>query len=183
MGSDRPRLRNPSTIAITTSPLPVQKPALDPASFRGKNSPTRMSDDSPSSRPRILGHSEVPFPDHPDKGKEVLDPSISNPNPDSDLLITLDCSEFTSLCPETGQPDFARIEIEYVPDAVCLETKSLKFYLASFRNFPAFNEQVVTRILDDLVEATRPRLMTVRGIFAQRGGISLTAEARYSQNS
>ena len=88
-----------------------------------------------------------------------------------------------SLCPETGQPDFARIEIEYVPDAVCLETKSLKFYLASFRNFPAFNEQVVTRILDDLVEATKPRLMTVRGIFAQRGGISLAAEARYSQNS
>ena len=70
-----------------------------------------------------------------------------------------------------------------MPDAFCLETKSLKFYLASFRNFPAFNEQVVIRILDDLVEATNPRLMTVRGIFAQRGGISLTAEVRYSQNS
>jgi 7-cyano-7-deazaguanine reductase len=88
-------------------------------------------------------------------------------------------AEFTSLCPVTGQPDFGRIEIRYVPDKLCVESKSLKFYLTGYRNTRSFNEEVLNRILDDLVSACRPRRMRVRGEFAARGGISLTVEATH----
>lgn len=126
----------------------------------------------------ILGNSNVPLPASPEDAQiEVFE----NRSAHRDYTITLDCPEFSSLCPVTGQPDTARIEIEYVPDAVCLETKSVKFYLASYRNSPSFNEEVVNRILDDLVTACKPRLMTVRGSFSPRGGISLRAESSYSQ--
>ena len=96
-----------------------------------------------------------------------------------DYWIRFETSDFTSLCPITGQADFARIEIEYVPDRRCLETKSLKFYLASFRNTRSFNEEVANRILDDLVAACGPRRLMVRGHFAARGGIQVTVEARH----
>ena len=93
--------------------------------------------------------------------------------------MTLEYPEFSSLCPVTGQPDSARLTIRYVPDATCVETKSLKFYLASFRNHPAFNEDIVNRILDDLIKACAPRRAIVRGEFSPRGGVRLTAEAAH----
>ena len=79
----------------------------------------------------------------------------------------------------TGQPDSAHIEILYIPDQTCVETKSLKFYLASYRNVPSFNEAIVNRILDDLVKACGPKQAVVRGEFGARGGIQLTCEARF----
>jgi 7-cyano-7-deazaguanine reductase len=96
-------------------------------------------------------------------------------------LIKFECADFTSLCPVTGQPDFAKITIEYVPGDRCIETKSLKFYLASYRNTPSFNEEIVNRILDDVVAACSPHEALVYGEFAARGGISLSAEAQYIQ--
>ena len=95
-------------------------------------------------------------------------------------LIKFECADFTSLCPITGQPDFAKITIEYVPAARCIETKSLKFYLASYRNTRSFNEEIVNRILDDVVAACSPHEALVYGEFASRGGISLSVEATYS---
>lgn len=88
------------------------------------------------------------------------------------------CPEFTSVCPKTGQPDFATIELEYVPNKLCIELKSLKLYYYSFRNEGIYYEGVVNRLLDELVAACQPRRMTVIGKFAVRGGISsvITAE-------
>jgi 7-cyano-7-deazaguanine reductase len=97
-------------------------------------------------------------------------------------LVKFECADFTSLCPVTGQPDFAKITIEYVPGDRCIETKSLKFYLASYRNTPSFNEEIVNRILDDVVAACGPQEALVCGEFAARGGISLSAEAQYTQD-
>ncbi len=91
----------------------------------------------------------------------------------------LDFPEFSSLCPVTGQPDTARIQIRYIPDKVCVETKSLKFYLTSFRNSQAFNEEIVNRILADMVRVLEPKRLVVRGDFSPRGGISLTAQASH----
>jgi 7-cyano-7-deazaguanine reductase len=94
-------------------------------------------------------------------------------------LIKFECADFTSLCPVTGQPDFAKITIEYVPSDRCIETKSLKFYLASYRNTRSFNEEIVNRVLDDVVAACSPQEALVYGEFAARGGISVSAEAQY----
>lgn len=94
-----------------------------------------------------------------------------NPKPDRDYEISFETPEFTCLCPRTGQPDFATIRIRYVPGRDCVELKSLKLYLWSFRNEGAFHEAVVNRILDDLVQAVAPRRMTVEGDFLVRGGI------------
>lgn len=96
-----------------------------------------------------------------------------------DYWIKFESLDFTSLCPVTGQPDFARITIDYVPNKICIETKSLKFYLASFRNTRSFNEEVVNRILEDLVAACAPRQMIVHGEFSARGGISVSVEASH----
>lgn len=96
-------------------------------------------------------------------------------------LIKFECADFTSLCPVTGQPDFAKITIEYVPGDRCIETKSLKFYLASYRNTRSFNEEIVNRILDDVVAACSPQEALVYGEFAARGGISVSAEAQYTE--
>jgi 7-cyano-7-deazaguanine reductase len=128
----------------------------------------------------LLGTSETPLPTSPDDAKIEVFENLSSHR---DYTITLDCPEFSSLCPVTGQPDTAKVQIEYIPDISCLETKSIKLYLASFRNSPSFNEEIVNRLLDDLVAACQPRKMIVRGAFSSRGGISLTAEATYSQNS
>jgi len=94
-----------------------------------------------------------------------------------DYWIQFDSADFTSLCPVTGQPDYARITVDYVPDKRCIETKSYKFYLASFRNTRSFNEEIVNRILEDLVAACAPRQLWVHGEFAARGGIRVTVEA------
>jgi 7-cyano-7-deazaguanine reductase len=124
----------------------------------------------------LLGRSEAALPRSP--GRARLE-TFPNPNPERDYWIHLDCPDFTSLCPVTGQPDFARITLDYVPDQACLETKALKFYLTSFRNEPAFNEAVINRILDDLVRACRPRVLKIEGKFSPRGGLGLAVVVEY----
>ncbi len=94
-----------------------------------------------------------------------------NPHPERDYEIQFECPEFTCLCPKTGQPDFATIRILYIPDQMCVELKSLKLYLWSYRNEGAFHEKVTNQILGDLVRATQPRWMKVEGDFFVRGGI------------
>jgi len=97
--------------------------------------------------------------------------SFPNPAPERDYEIVFECPEFTCLCPLTGQPDFARFHIRYVPDKLCVELKSLKLYLWSFRNEGAFHEAVTNQILDDFVRAVHPRKATVEGDWFVRGGI------------
>ncbi|HEY5740675.1 MAG TPA: preQ(1) synthase [Gammaproteobacteria bacterium] len=97
--------------------------------------------------------------------------TFDNPNPGRDYTIHIDTPEFTCLCPMTGQPDFATIEIEYVPDRLCLELKALKLYFWSYRDQGAFHEAVTNRILDDLVAAIAPRFMRVNADFNVRGGV------------
>lgn len=105
--------------------------------------------------------------------------TFANPRPERDYEINMECPEFTCVCPRTGQPDFATIRINYVPDQICIELKSLKLYLWSYRNQGAFHEAVVNQILDDLVAACRPRKMTVTGDFNVRGGIHTTVTVAY----
>ena len=105
--------------------------------------------------------------------------TFPNPKPERDYVIRFDCPEFTCLCPKTGQPDFATIRIEYVPDKLCVELKSWKLYLWSFRDEGAFHEAVTNRILDDLVAAIAPRRMRVEGEFNVRGGITTTIVATH----
>jgi 7-cyano-7-deazaguanine reductase len=105
--------------------------------------------------------------------------TFPNPRPERDYEIAIDCPEFTSLCPKTGLPDFGEIRITYVPDARCIELKSLKYYMVAFRNRGVFYEHVTNEILDDLVAAIHPRRMTVVGDFSVRGGIKTTVTAAY----
>ncbi len=97
--------------------------------------------------------------------------TFENPNPERNYVIEMDCPEFTCLCPMTGQPDFAKIEIRYIPDKMCVELKSLKLYLWSYRDEGAYHEAVTNRILTDLVDAVAPRWMEVKAHFNVRGGI------------
>jgi 7-cyano-7-deazaguanine reductase len=120
---------------------------------------------SPSSRPAP-------------QGIEVFE----NPRPERDYTITHTCPEFTSVCPITGLPDFGTIAIEYVPDRLCVELKSLKYYLFGFRQKGIFYEAVINQILDDLVESCHPRRMTVTGDFNVRGGISSRIVAVYDRS-
>jgi 7-cyano-7-deazaguanine reductase len=105
--------------------------------------------------------------------------TFENPHPGRDYVITHVAPEFTSVCPKTGQPDFGTIEIEYVADKLCVELKSLKFYLQSFRNEGVFYEDLINRILDDLVAALAPRCMSVTGSFTPRGGMHSIVSAEY----
>ena len=105
--------------------------------------------------------------------------TFKNSHPDRDYEIEMECPEFTCLCPKTGQPDFAELEINYIPDQLCIELKSLKLYLWSFRNEGVFHEKVINDILNDLVRACRPRWMEVVGDFNVRGGIHTTVRASY----
>jgi 7-cyano-7-deazaguanine reductase len=106
--------------------------------------------------------------------------SFPNPNPERDYEISFECPEFTCVCPMTGQPDFATLHIRYVPDRRCVELKSLKLYLWSFRSEGHFHEAVTNRVLDDLVRVLRPRRMTVMGDFLVRGGIHTMVTASYA---
>lgn len=124
----------------------------------------------------LLGSSEHRLPSSPEEATLEVFP---NRNPDRNYWIELDYPEFSSLCPVTGQPDSAHLTIRYIPDQSCVETKSLKFYLASFRNLASFNEDIVNRILDDFRRACDPRYITVKGRFSPRGGIQLTATASH----
>ncbi|MGE5304398.1 MAG: preQ(1) synthase [Alphaproteobacteria bacterium] len=105
--------------------------------------------------------------------------TFPNPSPGRDYEIAMECPEFTCVCPRTGQPDFATIRIRYVPATLCIELKSLKLYLWSYRNEGAFHEAVINKILDDLVSACHPNSMTVVGDFNIRGGIHTTVTAEH----
>jgi len=105
--------------------------------------------------------------------------TFANPKPGRDYEIDMECPEFTCVCPRTGQPDFATIRIRYVPAELCVELKSLKLYLWSYRNEGAFHEAVINRILDDLVRAVQPKAMTVVGDFNVRGGIHTMVTASH----
>lgn len=103
--------------------------------------------------------------------------TFPNPHPDRDYTIRMRIPEFTCLCPKTGQPDFATLQLEYVPDAACVELKSLKLYIGSYRNQGAFHEAVTNRILDDLVRLMSPRFIRLTAEFNVRGGIYTTVVA------
>jgi len=109
--------------------------------------------------------------------------TFANPSPGRDYLIRHECPEFTAVCPVTGQPDFGTIIVLYVPNQTCVELKSLKLYLGSFRNEGHYFEQVTNQILDDLLKAVRPRSMTVVGRFNVRGGITTQVVARHPQGA
>ncbi len=128
------------------------------------------------SRLTLLGRSEAKIPASPTQARLETFPNPARRS----YRIHFETDDFTSLCPVTGQADFARIEIDYVPDRLCVESKSLKFYLASYRNERAFNEAVTNRILDDFVKACRPREATVAAQFSARGGIALSVRAEYA---
>jgi len=115
------------------------------------------------------------MPTVPSKELETFD----NPMPERDYTIRIDVPEFTCLCPKTGQPDFATFHIEYVADQKCVELKSLKLYMWSFREEGHFHEKVTNMILDDLVRATSPRFMRLTGKFNVRGGIYTTVVAEH----
>ena len=125
---------------------------------------------------KLLGQAAA---DHPNSPSAKTLETFRNEYSSRRYSIRFECPEFTCMCPVTGQPDFARITIEYVPDALCIESKSLKFYLASYRNTRSFNEEIVNRILEDLLTACRPRQALVYGEFAARGGISISVDAHY----
>ena len=132
-----------------------------------------------SARLTLLGRSEARIPASP---TEATLETFPNPA-QRDYRIHFETSDFTSLCPVTGQADFAKIEIDYVPAKLCLESKSLKFYLASFRNERGFNEAITNRILDDLIRACQPREASITASFSARGGIALTVRASFPDRS
>ncbi len=107
--------------------------------------------------------------------------AFPNRSPERFYLVTLETDEFTCLCPKTGQPDFATIQVAYVPDQKVVESKSFKLYLWSYRNEGAFHEHVVNRILEDLVKTLDPHWMAVKGIFNIRGGIGISVEAEHTK--
>jgi len=107
---------------------------------------------------------------------------FDNPNSQRDYCITIRCPEFTSLCPRTGQPDFGQIIIEYCPDKLCIELKSLKFYMQSYRNKGIFYEALTNKILDDLADICKPRWMKITSHFTARGGITTQVFAEYKKN-
>ena len=111
----------------------------------------------------------------PCKSLETFD----NPQPERDYTIRVQVPEFTCLCPKTGQPDFAELTVEYVPDRLCVELKSLKLYVWAFRDEGVFHEAVTNRILEDLVAATQPRFMRLTAEFNVRGGIYTTVVAEH----
>jgi 7-cyano-7-deazaguanine reductase len=117
------------------------------------------------------------MPSLPSKTLETFD----NPHPERDFHIHMEIPEFTCLCPKTGQPDFATLYLDYIPDRQCVELKSLKLYIWSYRNEGAFHEAVTNRILDDLVAATAPRFMRLTAKFFVRGGIFTNVVAEHRQ--
>jgi len=105
--------------------------------------------------------------------------TFENPNNDREYSIKITLPEFTCLCPKTGQPDFAKLFLEYIPDLKCVELKSLKMYIWSYRDEGAFHEAVTNKILDDLVKVTRPKYMKLKAVFNVRGGVYTTVVCDY----
>ena len=136
----------------------------------------------PSPALHHLGHKSILTDSQIAQPRTILD-TFSNPRPGRDYQVKFIFPEFTSMCPVTGQPDFATITIEYVPDKLCVEMKSLKLYFLAFRNKGIFYEAVVNTILDDLVATLDPNDMTVIGDFAVRGGTAGIVSARHTRNA
>lgn len=128
----------------------------------------------------LLGNQGVKYPYQ--YAPEILE-TFKNKHPEQDYLVTFTCPEFTSLCPKTGQPDFAKIVINYIPDEDMVESKSLKLYLFSFRNHGDFHEDCVNIIMKDLVKLMNPRYLEVIGFFTPRGGISIYPFANYADEN
>lgn len=126
----------------------------------------------------LLGNQQTKYPQS--YAPEVLE-AFDNKHPDNDYFVKFNCPEFTSLCPMTGQPDFAAIYIAYIPDKKLVESKSLKLYLFSYRNFGEFHEDCVNRIMKDLIALLAPKYIEVWGRFLPRGGISIDPYANYGQ--
>lgn len=127
----------------------------------------------------LLGASHTTYPT--DYAQEVLE-TFDNKHPENEYLVTFNCPEFTSLCPKTGQPDFAKIIINYIPRVKMVESKSLKLYLFSFRNHGDFHEDCVNIIMKDLVKLMDPKYLEVIGLFTPRGGISIYPFANYADD-
>lgn len=128
----------------------------------------------------LLGDTRVKYPT--EYSPEILETFV-NKHPDNEYLVTFNCPEFTSLCPKTGQPDFARIIINYIPRERMVESKSLKLYLFSFRNHGDFHEDCVNIIMKDLIHLMDPKYIEVFGIFTPRGGISIYPFANYGDEA
>jgi len=124
----------------------------------------------------------LPDPTRDDAEPRTYLDTFDNPNPDTDYTIRITIPEFTCLCPKTGQPDFATLEIEYVPDALCVELKSLKIYVWAYRNLGAFHEAVTNRIKDDLAKLLDPRFLRLTAEFNVRGGIYTSVVAEHRQS-
>lgn len=122
----------------------------------------------------LLNRNHTEYPSSPDAAKLE---TFFNAYPGRDYVIEFDCPEYSSNCPVTGQPDYGHIYVRYIPDQLCIESKALKLYLFSFRNFNTFHEEAVNRILTDLSNACKPRWMEVYGDFMPRGGISIKVRA------
>ncbi|MEF9924832.1 MAG: preQ(1) synthase [Muribaculaceae bacterium] len=127
----------------------------------------------------LLGNTGVAYPT--EYAPDILE-TFKNKHLENDYLVTFNCPEFTSLCPKTGQPDFAKIIISYIPNEDMVESKSLKLYLFSFRNHGDFHEDCINIIMKDLVKLMNPRYLEVTGIFTPRGGISIYPFANYGDN-
>ncbi|MBM2829997.1 MAG: 7-cyano-7-deazaguanine reductase [Gammaproteobacteria bacterium] len=117
----------------------------------------------------------------PSEPREILE-TFPNPNPARDYTIHINIPEFTCLCPKTGQPDFATLNIDYVPDALCLELKALKLYIWSYRDKGVFHEAVTNKVLEDLVSAITPRFIRITARFNVRGGIYTTVVAQHRRD-
>ena len=126
----------------------------------------------------LLGSKQTTYPT---TYTNTLLEAFENSYPDRDYWVKFICPEFTSLCPITGQPDFAEIVINYIPDHRMVESKSLKLYLFSFRNHGAFHESCINLILEDLVQLMEPRYIEVKGLFTPRGGIAIHPFANWGQ--
>ncbi len=126
----------------------------------------------------LLKKSETVYPSSPDR---ALLEGFENKFPQRDYVIEFDCPEFTSLCPVTGQPDFAFIKIAYIPAEKCIESKSLKLFLGSFRNVGMFHEEITNTILEHIVNEIEPKWVRVLGIMNPRGGISIRVSAEHTR--
>ncbi len=123
----------------------------------------------------LLGSSKMDYPTHPDEAKLE---AIPNQWEGHDYIVNLDCQEFTCVCPKTSQPDFAQIQISYIPDEHLIESKALKLYLFSFRNHGIFHEFVINKIANDLDSAIKPKFIRVVGKFMPRGGIAINPDVK-----
>ncbi|MCD7777798.1 MAG: preQ(1) synthase [Clostridiales bacterium] len=137
-----------------------------------------MTDDRKNEGLSLLGNKNIKYPEDYNPG---LLETFTNKHQDNDYFVKFNCPEFTSLCPITGQPDFATIYISYVPDVKMVESKSLKLYLFSFRNHGGFHEDCVNIIMKDLIKLMEPKYIEVWGKFTPRGGISIDPYCNYGK--